>query len=87
MPFTQFSRDTRLSFIKRTAAGAPGKVKNPGVYIADTLNWSKHIDHRIDKTNKVFYCLRRNVAFKVKFSVKLGLEKSVILLAELRVPI
>ena len=28
---------------------------------------------------KVFYCLRRNAAFNVKFSVKLGLYKSVII--------
>ena len=58
--------------------GEPRKVKDLGVYIADTLIWSTHIEHRIQKANKVFYCLR-NVAFNVKFSVKLGLYESVIL--------
>ena len=53
--------------------GEPGKVKNLRVYIANTLNWSTHIEHRIEKANNVFYCLGRNVA---KFSLKLGLYKS-----------
>ena len=57
----------------------PGKVKGLGVYFADTLNWSTQIEHRIEKANKVFHCLRRNVAFNYKFSVRLGLYKSVIL--------
>ena len=51
----------------------PDKEKNLGVYIADTLNWCTHIEQRIEKTNKVFNCLRRNVAFNVKVLVKLGL--------------
>ena len=59
--------------------GEPGKVKDLGVYIADTLIWSTHIEHRIAEVNKVFYCMRRNVAFNFKISVKLGLYKSVIL--------
>ena len=65
--------------LNRQPLGEPGKMKDLGVYIADTLNWSTHIEHRTEKANKVFYCLRRNVAFNVKFSVKLGLYKSVML--------
>ena len=57
----------------------PGKVKHLGVYIADKLNWSTHIGHRIEKANKVFCCLRRNFALNVQFSIKLGLYKWVIL--------
>ena len=78
MPVTQLSGDTRISIIKRTTTRGPGKVKDLWVYIADTLNWSTHIEHQIEKANKVFYCLRRNVAFNVNFSVKLGQYKSVI---------
>ena len=59
--------------------GEPGKVKDLGVYIVDTLNLSTHNEHRMEKANIVFYCLRRNVASNVKFSVRLGLYKSVIL--------
>ena len=59
--------------------GEPGKVKDLGVYFADKLNWSTLIEHRIEKAKKVFYCLRRNIAFNFKFSMKLGLYKSVIL--------
>ena len=28
--------------------GEPRKVKDQGVYIGDTLNWIKHIEHRIE---------------------------------------
>ena len=30
--------------------GEPGKVKDLGVYIADTLSWSTRIEHRIEKS-------------------------------------
>ena len=73
-------RGTRACIsLKGQPLGEPGTLKHLGVYIADTLKWSAHIEHRVEKANKVSYCLRRNVSFKVKFSVKLGLYKSVIL--------
>ena len=73
-------RGTRACLsLNRQPLGEPGKVKDLGVYIEDTPNWSTHIEHRIEKANKVFYFLRRNVVFNVKFSVKLRLYKSVIL--------
>ena len=34
---------------------------------------------RLCKANKMLYCLRRNVAYRVKTIVKLGLYKSIIL--------
>ena len=83
-----------MSIIKRKTARGAGEseVKDFSVYIADTLNWSPHIENRIEKASKVLYCLRRNIAFNVKFSVELGLYKSVILhvfalRAEMRVPV
>ena len=79
MPFTQIVGDTRMSIIKQTTARGAWEVKNLGVYIADTLNWSTHIEHRIEKAKKVINCLRKNVAISIKFSVKFVLYKSAIL--------
>ena len=38
-----------------------------------------HIDSRMSKANKTFYCIRRNLEFKVKMRIKLGLYKYLIL--------
>ena len=80
MPFTQLSRDTRISIIKRTTARGAWESERPWSLHCGHVNWSTYIDikHRIEKANKVLFCLRRNVSFNVKFSVKLGLHKSVI---------
>ena len=43
------------------------------------LTWTTHIDSRMSKVNKTFYCIRRNLEFKVKTRIKLGLYKSLIL--------
>ena len=77
MPFTQLSRDTSMSFIKRTAAREAWEGEKPGSLHCGHAYVEYAIEHQIEKANEVFYCLRRNVAFNVKFSVKLGLYKSV----------
>ena len=38
-----------------------------------------HINSRMSKANKTFYCIRRNLEFKIKMLIKLGLYKSLIL--------
>ena len=48
-------------------------VQDLGIYIKDDLSWSKHMENRLRKANKVLYFLRRNVAVQVKSSIKLGL--------------
>ena len=53
--------------------------KNLGIHIKDDLSWSKHIEERLRKANKVLYFLRQNVAVQVKPLIKLGLYKSLIL--------
>ena len=54
-------------------------VKDLWIHIKDDLSWSKHIEERLRKANKVLYHLRRNVAVEVKPLIKLGLYKSLIL--------
>ena len=54
-------------------------AKDLGIHIKDYLSWSKHIEERLRKANKVQYLLRRNVAVQVKALIKLGLYKSLIL--------
>ena len=77
MPLTQISRITHMSIIKRTIArGAWENEKHGRLQCGHA---KLEYEHRIEKANKVFYCLRSNVAFNVKFSVNLGLYKSVIL--------
>ena len=49
------------------------------LHIKDDLSWSKNIEERLRKANKVLYLLRRNVAVQVKPLIKLGLNKSLIL--------
>ena len=44
------------------------------------LTWTTHFDSRMSKANKTFYCIRRNLEFKVnKMRIKLGLYKFLIL--------
>ena len=55
-------------------------VKDLGIHIKDDLSWSKHIEDRLRKANKVLYLLRRNVAVQViQPLIKLRLYKSLIL--------
>ena len=54
-------------------------VKDSGVHIKDDLSWSKHIEERLRKANKVLYLLRRNVAVQVKPLIRFGLYKLLIL--------
>ena len=59
----------------QTSAG----VKDLGIRIQSDLTWKIHLEERMKKSNRVFYSLRRNVAFKVSMRIKLGLYKSIIL--------
>ena len=43
------------------------------------LTWSAHINARLNDANRVFYLIRRNVAYAVKNFIKLGLYKSLVL--------
>ena len=53
----------------QTSAG----VEDLGSWIQLDLTWKIHSEERMKKPNRVFYSLRRNVAFKVKMRIKLGL--------------
>ena len=77
MPLTQISRITHMSIIKRTIARWAWESERHGRLQCGHAELE--YAHRIEKANKVFYCLSSNVAFSVKFSVNLGLYKSVIL--------
>ena len=54
-------------------------VKDLGIRIKSDLTWKIHLEERMKKGNRVFYSLRRNVAFKNIMRIKLGLYKSMIL--------
>ena len=77
MPLTQISRITHMSIIKRKFARGAWESERHGRLKCGHAKLE--YAHRIEKANKVFYCLRSNVAFNVKFSVNIGLYKSVIL--------
>ena len=59
----------------QTSAG----VKDLGFRMQSDLTWKIHLEERMKKANRVFYSLRRNVAFKVNMRIKMGLFKSMIL--------
>ena len=53
-------------------------IKDLGIHVSKNLTWTTHIDSRMSKENITFYCIRRNLEFKVKMRIKLGLYKSLI---------
>ena len=55
-----------------TAVESSNVIKDLGIH----LTWTTHIDSRMSKANKTFYCIRRNLEIKVKMRLKLGLYKS-----------
>ena len=59
----------------QTSAG----VKDLWIWIQSSLTWRINSEERMKKAKRVFYSLRRNVAFKVNMRIKLGLYKSMIL--------
>ena len=59
----------------QTSAG----VKDLGIWIKSDLTWKIYLEERMKKANRVFYSLRRSVAFKVNMCIILGLYKSMIL--------
>ena len=56
---------------------SPNVIKDLGIHVSKHL--STHIDSKMSKANKTFYCIRRNLEFKVKMRIKFGLYKSLIL--------
>ena len=54
-------------------------VKDSGIHTKDDLSWSKHIEERLMKANKVLFLLRQNVAVQVKPLIRFGLYKLLIL--------
>ena len=62
-----------------TAVESSNVIKDLGKHVSKHLTWTTHIDSRMSKVNKTFYCIRRNLEFKVKTRIKFGLYKSLIL--------
>ena len=62
-----------------TAVESPNGIKDLGIHVSKLLTCTTHIDSRMSKANKMFYCIRRNSKFNVKMRVKLSLYKSLIL--------
>ena len=54
-------------------------VKDLGIWIQSDFTWKIHLEERMKKANRVFYSLRRNVAFKINMRIKLGIYKAMIL--------
>ena len=50
-----------------------------GIHVSKHLTWTTHVDSTMSKANKTFYCIRRNLEFKVKMRIKLCLYKSLML--------
>ena len=66
-------------FLCETAVESPNVIKDLGIHVSKHLTWTTHIDSRMSKASKTFYCIRRNLEFKVKMRIKLGLYKSLTL--------
>ena len=62
--------------ICETAVESPNVIKDLGIHVSKHLAWTAHIHSRMSKANKTFYCIRRNLDFKVKLRIKRGLYKS-----------
>ena len=54
-----------------TAVESSNVIKDLGIHVSKHLTWTTHIDSRMSKANKTFYCIRRNLEFKVKMRKKL----------------
>ena len=65
--------------LRETAVESSNVIEDLGIHVSKHLTWTTHIDSRISKANKTFYCIRRNLEFNVKLRIKLGLYKSFIL--------
>ena len=53
--------------------------KDLGINVSKKLTWSAHISAILNKANRVFYLIKRNVVYAVKPLIKLGLYKSLVL--------
>ena len=53
--------------------------KNFGVYVSEKLSWHSLFSARMKKVNSVFHSLKKNYSYKLQFTCKLGLYKSLLL--------
>ena len=54
-------------------------IKDLGINVSKKLTWSAHINARLNKSNRVLYSIRKNVAYAVKPFINLGLYISLVL--------
>ena len=66
-------------FLNGNRVPQPKSIKDLGNHMLGDLSWSTHLTERLKKANKLLYSLRRNVAYNLNTSVKLGLYKSILL--------
>ena len=75
------TRGTEKEFhVTRKFLKTEGEVKEFGITDSKNLSWKPHINGRLKKVNLVSNSIRRNKAFKVKNSVKFGIDNSLVLL-------
>ena len=55
------------------------RMRDLSFFVRSNLSWSCLIKERLCRANKKFYCLPRNVAYRVKTVAKLGLYRFIIL--------
>ena len=53
--------------------------KDFGITLSKNLSWEAHIKNRLNKANRAFYSIGRNLAYKVKAFNEVGFYKSSIL--------
>ena len=74
----EYRRNQHELILCETAVESPNVIKNLGIHVSKRLAWATHIDSSMSKANKTSSCIRRNLEFKVKMRIKLGLYKSLI---------
>ena len=74
-----FKRPERQFSLRGSLLQTSAGVKVLRIRIQSDLIRKIHSEERMKKANRVFYSWRRNVAFKIKMRIKLGLYKSMIL--------
>ena len=75
----EFRGNQQEFILCETAVESSNVIKDLGIHVSKHLTWTTQIDSRMSKANKTFYCIRRNLEFKVKMCIKLGQYKFLIL--------